>query len=88
LVSLGFWRKLRKRMGSWRFLLFYFLCGLAAVLTYAFTEDRNALLIGASGAIAGVMGAYLVLFPGNKIKAVVPLVFFGQQCQCRFLFFC
>lgn len=71
-----FGENLEKKIGSWRFLVFYFLCGLAAVLTYAFTEDRSALLIGASGAIAGIMGAYLVLFPGNKIKAAVPLIFF------------
>lgn len=67
---------LEARIGSWKFLLFYFLCGTAAVLAYALTEDQNTLLIGASGAIAGIMGAYLVLFPRNKIRTVVPLIFF------------
>jgi len=71
-----FGENLESRMGSLRFLFFYFLCGTAAVLAYALTEDKSALLIGASGAIAGIMGAYLVLFPGNKIRAVVPLIFF------------
>ncbi|MDD5696749.1 MAG: rhomboid family intramembrane serine protease [Candidatus Pacebacteria bacterium] len=71
-----FGENLESRMGSLKFLFFYFLCGTAAVLAYALTEDKTSFLIGASGAISGIMGAYLVLFPGNKIRAVVPLVFF------------
>ncbi len=71
-----FGENLESRIGSLRFLLFYFLCGTAAVLAYALVEGQGSLLIGASGAIAGIMGAYLVLFPRNKIRAVVPLIFF------------
>jgi membrane associated rhomboid family serine protease len=64
------------RMGSGRFLAFYFLCGLAASLTHYLT-NRNSTLptIGASGAVAGVMGAYLLLFPAARIITLV-LVFF------------
>lgn len=58
--------------GSWPFLLFYTLCGLAGcALTLVF--DANSVLphIGASGAIAGVLGAYLFLFPGQKVRTLV-----------------
>jgi membrane associated rhomboid family serine protease len=64
------------RMGSARFLVFYLLCGLAAGLTHVLT-DPNSLIptIGASGAIAGVLGAYFVLFPTARIITLVPILF-------------
>jgi rhomboid family protein len=55
-------------MGHWRFLLFYFLCGAAAGLTQAFAmPDAQAPTVGASGAVAGILGAYIVLHPKVKI---------------------
>lgn len=61
-------------LGPIRYLLFYFICGLAASLTHvAFHPASRVPMIGASGAIAGVLGAYFILFPGAK---VLTLVFF------------
>lgn len=55
-------------LGHWRFLLFYLLCGAAAALgQYAVNPDSRVPMVGASGAIAGVMGAYLVKFPHSRI---------------------
>ena len=71
-----FGRNIEIKIGSLKFLLFYFLCGIFSVLTYALIEDKTMSLVGASGAISGVLGAYLILFPRNKIKTIVPIVVF------------
>jgi len=55
-------------MGHIKFLIFYILCGLAAGLAYALTSpDQQAPLIGASGAVSGIIGAYLILHPKVKV---------------------
>lgn len=63
---------LEARLGHLKFLAFYLLCGLGAGIVYALAmSDPDSAVIGASGAISGVLGGYLVLFPKNKIKAVL-----------------
>jgi membrane associated rhomboid family serine protease len=65
------------RMGPVRYLLFYLLMGLIAGLTHYFTNlDSTVPTVGASGAIAGVLGAYLVLFPRSRIIVLLPVFFF------------
>jgi membrane associated rhomboid family serine protease len=65
------------RMGRARFLVFYLLCGvLAGAAHVAFNAGSAVPTIGASGAIAGVMGAYLVLFPGARVITLVPVFFY------------
>ena len=60
-----------------RFIVFYLLCGLAAALTQVVIEPRSVVpMVGASGAISGVMGAYLVLYPRVRVFTLVPLGFF------------
>jgi membrane associated rhomboid family serine protease len=61
--------------GHFKYLIFYLLCGFAA----AFAEiaiDPNSLLpsLGASGAIAGVLGGYIIMFPRNRVRTLVPLI--------------
>ena len=64
-------------MGPWRFLVFYLTCGLLASGVQIFTNPDSILPgIGASGAIAGVMGAYFVLFPKARIIILIPIFFF------------
>ena len=64
------------RMGRLRYLAFYLLTGLAAGLVHWITNlDSTVPTIGASGAIAGVLGAYLVLFPRARVVTLVPLFF-------------
>lgn len=62
-------------MGHIKFLLFYFVCAVLAGLTHlAFNFDGNGPLIGASGAVAGVLGAYLVLYPHARVFVLFRLV--------------
>lgn len=62
------------RMGHFRFLLFYVLCGLAAAGTHIFFNPTSTIpTIGASGAVAGVLGAYLVSYPFARILTIIPL---------------
>jgi len=64
------------RMGPVRFLLFYLLCGVVAGIIHLVTNPMSTVpTVGASGAIAGVMGAYLVLFPQSRVIVVVPIFF-------------
>ena len=63
-------------MGRPQFLLFYLLCGLAAALLQVVTSpDSGVPMVGASGAISGVMGAYLILYPHVRVYVMVPLGF-------------
>jgi membrane associated rhomboid family serine protease len=64
------------RMGRIRFLLFYLVCGLAAGLLHFFTATHSQIpTVGASGAIAGVLGAYFLLFPRARVLTLVPVLF-------------
>ena len=61
-------------MGHIKYLGFYLFCGItASVVQYIFTVDSTLPMIGASGAIAGVLGAYLKYFPRNSIDTIVPI---------------
>jgi membrane associated rhomboid family serine protease len=70
-----------ERMGSVAFLLFYLAAGIAGGLLHvAFNLHRTIPLIGASGAVSGVMGAYVMLFPGNRITSYFcPIWFFIRR---------
>jgi membrane associated rhomboid family serine protease len=64
------------RMGSAKYLVFYLLSGTAAGLLQTFVlPDSQVPMIGASGAVAGVLGAYLVLFPRSRVASLVPILF-------------
>lgn len=66
-------------MGHVRFVLFYLLCGVAAVLTQALPNTDSAIpMIGASGAISGVLGAYLLLYPHARVLVLIPLGFYSR----------
>ncbi|MFZ1268016.1 MAG: rhomboid family intramembrane serine protease, partial [Anaerolineae bacterium] len=60
------------RFGHLKFIIFYLLCGLAATFAQlAFSAGSNVPNLGASGAIAGVLGAYLILFPQGKVRVLM-----------------
>ncbi len=62
------------RMGSGRFVLFYGLCGIAAALAQAIPDiDSRIPMIGASGAVSGVLGAYIMLFPRARVLVAIPI---------------
>jgi membrane associated rhomboid family serine protease len=62
------------RMGHLRYLLFYLLAGIAAALTHGLLLTTSPIpTVGASGAIAGVLGAYLLLFPRARVVTIIPV---------------
>ena len=68
-------------LGSFRYLTFYLICGLGAAVAHVlFMPASFAPTLGASGAIAGILGAYAILFPGARIVTLVP-VFFLQVIE-------
>ena len=63
-------------MGRFRYLVFYLLCGLAAAAAQvAVTPSSPVPMVGASGAISGVMGAYLLLYPRVRVNVYFPPIF-------------
>ena len=71
-------------MGRVRFIVFYLLCGVAAVFSQALPDPYSVIpMIGASGAISGVLGAYLLLYPHARVLVVIPLGFILQTFKLR-----
>jgi membrane associated rhomboid family serine protease len=70
------------RVGHGRFIFFYLLCGIAASIgQILIAPDSRLPTIGASGAIAGVMGAYFVLYPRSRVLTLIPLVIFWEVIE-------
>ncbi len=77
-----------ERLGPIRYLVFYLLCGLASGIVHTVSNPHSQIpTIGASGAIAGIMGAYFVLFPRAKILTLIPLFFFFPFVEIPAYFF-
>jgi membrane associated rhomboid family serine protease len=77
LFLLIFGNNIEDRLGRLPYLLFYLASGYVAAYGFAFTNAGSAApLIGASGAISGILGAYLVLYPRAKVWSLVPFLFF------------
>lgn len=76
------------RLGHARYLIFYILCGLLSGLFHlAVNWTSQVPTIGASGAIAGVMGAYLILYPQSKILTLIPIIIIPYFIEIPALFF-
>jgi membrane associated rhomboid family serine protease len=74
-------------MGKVRFAIFYLLCGLGAALAQvALNPDSRIPMVGASGAISGVLGAYLLLFPHARVLTLIPLGIFFHIAEIRAVF--
>ena len=74
-------------MGHFRFILFYLICGIVAVYTFSIVNPASTIpMIGASGAVSGVLGAYLILFPRAKVLTLIPFGFYMQVVKVPALF--
>ena len=83
-----FGNNIEDRLGHVKYLIFYLACGVLAGLTqWFFSADSIVPSLGASGAIAGVMGAYILRFPKAEILTLVPLGFFMWTFRVPALFF-
>jgi membrane associated rhomboid family serine protease len=77
-----------ERLGPIRYLAFYLLCGLASGIVHIVSNTHSQVpTIGASGAIAGIMGAYFILFPKSKILTLIPFFFFFHFVEIPAYFF-
>jgi membrane associated rhomboid family serine protease len=77
-----FGNNIEDNCGSIRFLMFYLLCGVAATLAFTALDPRSSIpLVGASGAISGVLGAYLLHHPHARVLTLVPLGFFTRLME-------
>jgi membrane associated rhomboid family serine protease len=83
-----FGRRVEERLGHGRFLLFYLGCGLVTSVIQVWAEPTlDTPLLGANGAIAAILGAYLLSFPNAKIETIVPLVVLFIPIELPALFY-
>jgi membrane associated rhomboid family serine protease len=75
------------RLGHGRFIVFYVLCGIVSAMGQVVMDPTSALpTIGASGAIAGVMGAYFVLYPRSRVLTLIPLIIIWEVIELPAVF--
>jgi membrane associated rhomboid family serine protease len=83
-----FGRVVEDRLGSVRYLVFYLGCGFLASVAHAvFNPTSTIPALGASGAIAGVLGAYMRMFPLSRVLVVIPILFFPFFFELPAFFF-
>jgi membrane associated rhomboid family serine protease len=83
-----FGRRVEERLGHGPFLLFYFACGMVTSAVQVWSEPTlDAPLVGANGAIAGILGAYLLSYPRAKIETIVPLIILFIPIELPALFY-
>jgi membrane associated rhomboid family serine protease len=83
-----FGNNIEDTLGRGRFILFYFACGGAAGIAQVLSDPSSPVpMVGASGAIAGILGAYLVLYPRARILTLVPIfiIFFTIEVPAFFI---
>ena len=82
-----FGEEIEDNFGHLKFLVFYLLCGLLATLAYILIVPNSTIpSLGASGAIAGILGSYIMIFPTHRIKTLVPLGFFASIMELPAIF--
>lgn len=83
-----FGNNIEDRLGHIKFLIFYIGCGVfAALFQWFFSQNSSIPMLGASGAIAGVMGAYILRFPKAEVLTLIPLGFFITTFRLPAYFF-
>ena len=74
-------------LGTLNFVLFYFSCGVGAAMSQVLVDVNSQIpMIGASGAIGGVLGAYLINYPNARVLVLIPFGFFSQLMKIRALY--
>lgn len=79
-----FGNNIEDAMGHIRYIIFYLVCGIVAVFAHALPNADSAIpMVGASGAISGVLGAYLLLHPHARVLLFIPLGFISQLIRLK-----
>ena len=74
-------------LGTLNFVIFYLICGIGAAMSQVLMDINSQIpMIGASGAIGGVLGAYLINYPNTKVLVLIPFGFFSQLIKIRALY--
>ena len=74
-------------LGTLNFVIFYFVCGVGAAMSQVLVDVNSQIpMIGASGAIGGVLGAYLINYPNARVLVLIPFGFFSQLIKIRSLY--
>ena len=74
-------------LGITKFIIFYLLCGIGAAMTQVLMDTQSQIpMVGASGAIGGVLGAYLINHPNARVLVLIPFGFFSQLIKIRALY--
>ena len=74
-------------LGTLNFVIFYFACGVGAAMSQVIVDINSQIpMIGASGAIGGVLGAYLINYPNTRVLVLIPFGFFSQLLKIRALY--
>ncbi len=82
-----FGNNIEDRLGHMRFIIFYILCGVAAAYSHAITEPSAMIpMVGASGAVSGILGAYLLLFPHARVHTLIFIFFYVHVIRLPALF--
>lgn len=82
-----FGEEIEDNFGHFKFLIFYLACGLLAALAHVLAQPESVIpSLGASGAIAGILGSYIIIFPTHRIKVLVPLGFFASIMELPAVF--
>lgn len=82
-----FGNNIEDKLGIVRFIIFYLLCGVVAAYSHAVADPVSMVpMIGASGAVSGVLGAYILLFPHARVHTLIFLGFFVQVVRIRAMF--
>jgi len=82
-----FGNNIEDSMGHFRFILFYLICGIVAVYTFSIMSPYSTIpMVGASGAVSGVLGAYLILFPRARVLTLIPYGFYMQIVKVPAIF--
>ena len=74
-------------LGTLNFVIFYFVCGVGAAMSQVLMDINSQIpMIGASGAIGGILGAYLINYPNARVLVLIPFGFFSQLIKIRALY--
>ena len=87
MLYLWFADNIEDDLGTLNFVIFYFVCGVGAAMSQVLVDVNSQIpMIGASGAIGGVLGAYLINYPNAKVLVLIPFGFFSQLLKIRALY--